>query len=341
VEDVSVDRHNFLVLTGAELVLPVYEWRLNPGPWAAYQDDGGRQVSTALVEDLEHLVSLRRRMDDEHGGEPLLEMLHADLRFVVDLLKHRSYTGDVGRRLYGVAGEVARLAGWVASDSSRYAAAQQYSLAALRASAAVGDRALGVNVVGQMGIQAYSAGRIPDTTQLMDVAVTEARATPGVVQAIAWARAGRARAKAGNASAARQALDVANRSLGRAVDGDAPAWAYWVDQTLITGVVGLSLFDLGDYPGATRELAAALESYGDAYPRDRAEWLGTIATARLRTGNIEAGCESGRTAVDLLAGQVHSARGSTVLEGFRQELPAYKNTGAACEFAEYSSARLG
>src|SRR5262249_6758584 len=52
VEVVLVDRRNFLVLTGAELVLPVYAWRLNPGPWAAYQDDGGHQVSSALVEDL-------------------------------------------------------------------------------------------------------------------------------------------------------------------------------------------------------------------------------------------------------------------------------------------------
>src|SRR5262249_58593299 len=127
---------------------------------------------------LEYLVSIRRRMDDEHGGEPLIEMLHADLRFVVDLLKHRSYGGDTGRRLYAVAGEIASLAGWVASDSARHAAAQQYYLAALRASAVVGNRALGVNIVGHMGMQAYWTGGISDATQLMDVAVTEARATP-------------------------------------------------------------------------------------------------------------------------------------------------------------------
>jgi transcriptional regulator with XRE-family HTH domain len=341
VEVVLVDRRGFLVLTGSELILPVYEWRLNPGPWAAYQDDGGRQVSVALVEDLEQLVSIRRRMDDEHGGEPLLEMLHADLRFVVDLLKHRSYNGDIGRRLYAVAGEVAQIAGWLASDSARHAAAQQYSLAALRASAAVGDRALGVNVVGQMGVQALWAGRISDATQLMNVAVTEARATPAVVQAMASARAGRAHAKAGNAPATRQALNDADRSLSLAVDGDTPTWAYWIDQTRITEWAGQSLFDLGDYPAATRELAAALEAYGDSYPRDRASLLGQIATAQLRTGNIEAGCESGRTAVDLLAGQVHSARALTVLKGFRQELSTYESTGPAREFAEYSSARLG
>jgi hypothetical protein len=188
-------------------------------------------------------------MDDEHGGEPLLELLHADLRFVVDLLKHRSYSGDMGRRLHTVAGEVARLAGWAASDSDRHAAAQQYYLAALRASAAVGDRALGANIVGHMGMQAYSTGRLSEATQLMDVAVTEAKATPAVVQAMAWMRAGRAHAMAGNAQAARQALNDANRSLGRAVDGDTPTWAYWVDQSTITAMTGTALFDLGTIQG--------------------------------------------------------------------------------------------
>jgi tetratricopeptide (TPR) repeat protein len=336
---VLVDRRNFIVLTGAELLLPVYAWRLSPGSWGAYQDDG-RQVSAALVEDLEQLVSIRHRMDDE-GVELLLEMLHADLRFVVDLLKHRSYTGDVGRRLYAVAGEFADLAAWAASEADRHAAAQQYYLAALRASAAVGDRALAVKVVSSMGMQAHYAGRLSDATQLMDVAVTEARATPVAVQAMVLGFAGQAHAKAGNAPAARQALNDANRSLGRAVNGDTPTWAYWVNQAQITAQAGRALFSLGDYPGATRELAAALEAGGDSNPRQRAKWLGIIATAQLRTGNLEAGCESGRKAVDLLSGRPHSAPGLALLKSFRQELSAYEGAEATREFAEYSSARLG
>lgn len=342
VKGVLVDRRGFIVLTGAELFLPVYAWRLNSGPWAAYQDVGRpRRVSIALVEEVEQLAAIRRRMDDEHGGEPLLDMLHADLRFVVDLLNNGTYTGDVGGRLHAIAGEIARLAGWAAMETARHAAAQQYYLAALRASAAAGDRALGVNVVGIMGKHAYSTGRNSEATQLMEAAVTEAKATPAVVQAMAWARAGRAHAIAGNGQAARKALHDADRYLGRAVDGDTPAWAYWVDQTRIATQVGQALFDLGDYPGAVRELATALDVIGDSYPRDRAKWLGRIATAQLRTGNVEAGCEAGRKAVDLLSGQVYSARGLAFLNTFRQELSAYESTEAAREFAAYSSARLG
>ena len=123
-EVVLVDRRGFVVLTGAELLLPVYAWRVNSGAWNAYQDDGRRQVSAALVEEVERLVSIRRKMDDEHGGGPLLEMLHSDLRFVADLLKNGTYTDHVGRRLHAVAGELARLAGWTAFEGGRHAAAQ-------------------------------------------------------------------------------------------------------------------------------------------------------------------------------------------------------------------------
>ena len=339
-EVVFVDRRGFVVLTGAELLLPVYAWRVNSGAWNAYQDGGRRQVSAALVEEVERLVSIRRKMDDEHGGGPLLEMLHSDLRFVADLLKNGTYTDHVGRRLHAVAGELARLAGWTAFDSGRHAAAQQYYLAALRAAAATGDRALGVNVVGFMGLQAYWTGRTSDAIQLMDVAVAEAKAAPAVVQAMACSRAGLASAKAGNAQAARAALNDASRQLACATDGDAPSWAYWFDETVITRTAGWALFDLGDYSGATRELTTAVQALGAAYPRDRAIDLGRLAMAQLRTGNLEAGCESGRQAVDLLSGRVDSVWGLSFLRIFRQELTAYEGADAARDFLAYSADRL-
>lgn len=115
-EVVFVDRREFVVLTGAELLLPVYAWRVNSGAWNAYQDGGRRQVSAALVEDVERFVSIRRTMDEQHGGGPLLEMLHSDLRFVADLHKHGTYTDHVGRRLHAVAGELARLAGFSSAE---------------------------------------------------------------------------------------------------------------------------------------------------------------------------------------------------------------------------------
>jgi len=75
-------------------------------------------------------------------------------------------------------------------------------------------------------------------------------------------------------------------------------------------------------------------------PRDRALDLGRLATAQLRTGNLEAGCESGRQAVDLLSGHVDSARGHGLLRTFQQELTAYEGADTTRDFLAYSADRL-
>jgi hypothetical protein len=339
-EHAIVDRREFLGLTGAELLLPVYTWRLSPGPWLAYRENGNR-VSSALVDEIEQLTSVRRRMDDERGGGSLLEMLHADLRFVTDLLKQGSYSEGIGNRLHAAAAELARLAGWAAHDSGRHAAAQQYYFAGLRAATAVGDHALAVNIVGFLGIQAYSTSRAGDATQLLDIAASEARRkTLPIVQAMTSARAGRAQAKVGDAAAARAALSKSSRMLSRASDGSAPAWAYWVDETRLTAQLGRALFDMADYAAAERELLAAVQSCGSRYPRDRATWLGRIAIARLRTGKLDEACDAGRQAVDLVANHIESQRSRSFLDAFQAELSAVGASSTSRDFLDYAKAHL-
>ncbi|TDB84476.1 hypothetical protein E1264_24495 [Actinomadura sp. KC216] len=339
-EGALVDRRAFLGAVGAELLLPVMTWRLNPGPWLAYRE-GGRRVSPAMLDDLERLIAVRRKMDDEHGGGALLGMLHSDLRFVADLIRNGSYHAEIGQRLHMVAAELARLAGWSAFDSGRHAAAQQYYLSALRAAASVGDTALGVNIVGFMGIQAYSTGNNRDAAQLMDVATAEAVKTPAIIQAMAWARAGRAQAKIGDTNETQRALNKAEHLFGRAVHGDTPPWAYWVDEARIMAQRGRALYDLGDYNGAESELMSAITSCGEQYPRDRATWLGRVAISKLRTDRMDEGCSSGREAVDLLADQVDSDRGLDFLRTFKRELAPHEDSATAREFMEYASERLG
>ena len=338
-ERVNVDRRKFLALIGPELLLPIYTWRLNPGPWLLYRAHG-QQVSPALVDEIERLTSVRRHMDDEHGGGTLLDMLHSDLRFVTEMLRHGRYKDDVGKRLYSAVAELSRLAGWAAFDSGRHAAAQQYYFAGMRAAAAIGDHALAVNIVGFLGIQAYSTGRLNDSVQLMDVAASESRKTPAIVQAMTWARTGRAYAKVGDKTTARAALDTATKFLGKSVNGDTPSWAYWVDETRLKAQIGRALFDLGDFETSERDLESAVIECGEKYPRDRATWQGRIAIAQLRTGKLEEACMSGRQTVDLLADHVDSDRGLGFLRMFRDELEPFANSSSAHEFLAYANSRL-
>jgi tetratricopeptide (TPR) repeat protein len=284
---------------------------------------------------------VRRHMDDEHGGEVLLGMLHSDLRFVTEMLKNGRYRDDVGKRLYAAVAELSRLAGWAAFDSGRHAAAQQYYFAGMRAASAIGDHATAVNIVGFLGIQAYTTGRLGDSVQLIEVATAESRKTPAIVQAMIWARAGRAYAKVGDTSTARNALETATTFLGRSVDGDTPSWAYWVDETRLKAQIGRALFDLGDFGTAERDLTAAVAECGEKYPRDRATWQGRVAIAQLRTGKLDEACLSGRQTVDLLADHVDSERGLGFLRAFRDELAPYSSAFAADEFLNYAGERLG
>ena len=117
----------------------------------------GKRVDHAVVDDLERVADARRRLDDALGGGSLLPSTREDLRLVVALLKNSSYAEEVGRRLYAVAAEFGRLAGWLAFEANQPATAQRYFLAALRAAHVSGDRALGANILGFMGSQAANS----------------------------------------------------------------------------------------------------------------------------------------------------------------------------------------
>lgn len=210
----------------------------------------------------------------------------------------------------------------------------------MRAASALGDHALAVNIVGFLGIQAYSTGRLTDSVQLMDAATVESRKTPAIVQSMTWARAGRAYAKVGDKTAARAALDTASKLLGQTIDGDTPPWAYWVDEMRLTAQIGRALFDLGDYEAANRDLTSAVVACEDKYPRDRATWQGRIAISELRTGNLEQACASARQTVDLLADHVDSERGLNFLRTFKDDLTSFEDASATHEFREYAESKL-
>ena len=128
--------------------------------------------------------------------------------------------------------------------------------------------------------------------------------------------------------------------MGRATGGDAPAWSYWVDESRMAAQTGRALCDLGDHKSGQKEITAVIQSWGSAYPRDRAKLHGYLAISHLRTGDVDAACESGRRAVDLLADQVDSDGARRRLRSFEKELAPFKDSTAAREFMNYASSRL-
>ena len=169
----SMERRHFMAMTGLVLTAVAHQWLLDPSRVAA--SVLGKRVDHAVVDDLERMAEARRRLDDALGGGSLLPATREDMRLIVALLKNSSYTEEVGRRLYAVAAEFGRIAGWLAFETNQPALAQRYFMAALRSAHVSGDRAVGANVLGYMSIRAAFSDTPKDAVVLTESALNGAR----------------------------------------------------------------------------------------------------------------------------------------------------------------------
>lgn len=126
-------------------------WVFDPVRVPASAQD--QQIDHAVVENMEQLARSQRRLSAALG-EMMSAPVRASLRLVVTLLQNYRYPQDVGRRLYALAVEFGRLAGWLAFDSDQPALAQRYLLAALRAAQVSGDCAAGADILGFLTVVA-------------------------------------------------------------------------------------------------------------------------------------------------------------------------------------------
>lgn len=104
-----------------------HEWLVSDSP-SVVRLRAGRRVGGMLAEALENRVIELRHLDDLLGGGDLFPVVAKELSEVRKVTQSASYTENVGRRLLTVLGELAQLAGWVASDAGRYAQAQRIYL---------------------------------------------------------------------------------------------------------------------------------------------------------------------------------------------------------------------
>ncbi|MYV38396.1 regulator, partial [Streptomyces sp. SID1328] len=81
-----------------------------------------------------------------------------------------SYSEQTGRRLFGAAADLTRLAGWTSYDIAAHGLAQRYFVQALRLAQAAGDRAYGSYVLVTMSRQAVYLGHGREAVQLARVA---------------------------------------------------------------------------------------------------------------------------------------------------------------------------
>jgi hypothetical protein len=188
-----LDRRGFLILGAGATATVANDWLTTEPPQLTAALRGGR-VDAHLVTCFEQRLPALRRIDHTLGGGHVARVVDSELRLVTDLLSNGSYSEPVGQRLFAVAAELGRIAGWASCDAGLHAAAERYWIAALRAAHIANDRGIGANILKSMSLQRAETDRSDEALALARAAREGAKDAPARVVAMLTVRQARTHA---------------------------------------------------------------------------------------------------------------------------------------------------
>jgi hypothetical protein len=264
---------------------------------------GGRRINHVAVSDLAARVHRLRLADDVLAGGDLIAPAFRELRAATKLYRETSHNESVGRGLLVQVGELAQIAGWIASDAGLTAlAARTYRLGASAARQA-GDRSLAANLLGSLAYQHANTGRERDAVDLARAALDEAGPdAPAEVRALFLDRLAWAHARIHDSQPALRALGEAHDALLRKREGEAPRWAYWVNQDELDVMDARVFTELRRPLKALPLLSRALERYDATHAREMALYLSWLAVAYADANEPEEAASATARMLDLTEG---------------------------------------
>ncbi len=270
-------------------------------------------VGSEEIAALEHSVEVFRAWDASRGGGLQRKAVVGQLNEVGGMLAYR-HPPHLQRRLWGVAANLAVLAGWMSHDVGLEPTAQKYFLIAAHAAREGGDRPRAGEALSRAARQMIHLGRPDDALDLMKLAVSGSgdQALPrtrAMLQTIeAWAQA-----SMGRGQAMRRALGQAE-DLFASDNGDVapPSWMQHFDEADLHGMQALSYRTLAehDVPAATParyHAQRALELRGEGFERSKIFDYLSMASACFIAGDPEQADNYARLAL-LTIGQTSSHR---------------------------------
>jgi hypothetical protein len=268
----------------------------------------GRRVSQTTAVDLASRAHGLRLADDVLAGGDLLGPAFRELDAAVRVLRESTHTDAVRRELLRAVGELAQIAGWVASDAADPRAEGTYRLG-LDAAREAGDGPLAAQLAGSLGYHLVNNDHVADGVALSVAAVAEAGPdAPGKTRALFHDRAAWAQTQAGDAQAAMRSLGAAHEALAED-SGDAPDWAYWVTEAELDVMDSRVYTELRRPLRAVPLLVRVLRDYPATSTRERALYESWLAVAYADANEPE---EAARVAAHVieLSGDTASARAS-------------------------------
>ncbi|MER6380938.1 regulator [Streptomyces sp. NPDC001250] len=295
----------------------------------------GHRVTNGDINALRSVGELFRTLDDRFGGGHARQALVRYLEHECEPMLRGSYDEQSGRRLFGAAADLTRLAGWTSYDIAAHGLAQRYFVQALRLAQAAGDRAYGSYVLVTMSRQAVYLGHGREAMQLARVAQQGmGTAGPPVVQALLHACEARAHGVLGEVRACTAALVRAERALETARPGDeVPYWAKFFDEAQLADEFGHCHRDLQQFRAAAQHAERSLQLRAPAHARSRLFCRVVLATARLGLGELDQACALAAEAAGQAA-EMRSARAIEYVRDFERRLEPYRDAAPVRGYRE-------
>ncbi|MBB4934762.1 transcriptional regulator with XRE-family HTH domain [Lipingzhangella halophila] len=259
-----------------------------------------RRVGQSTAERLSARVHALRLADDVLAGHDLVGPAFRELDSAVTLLRESTQTEEVGTALRVAVGELAQIAGWIASDAGRHDQAERTYRLGLSAAREAGDATLAGQLAGSLAYQWSNTHRESDGVELAEAALTEAGdEAPPRARALFWDRVAWAHTKTGNARSAMRALGEAAEALSRHGGEDEPTWLYWVDAGELQVMEARSFTELRRPLRAVPLLNDVLSRYDATHAREMALYLSWLAVAYADANEPEQAANVARRMLDM------------------------------------------
>ncbi|MFE0175145.1 helix-turn-helix domain-containing protein [Streptomyces sp. NPDC059002] len=291
-------------------------------------------LSAATLEAFHSSIEDYWRRDDQHGGEALRPAIVGQLRYVVGLLKENR-PAAIQNGLYGVAAELARLAGWTYFDARQYNQARAYFTEALQLARESDDRQTMANVLACMSLQATYQDKPADSLAFVTAAQDQARTalgtTPRVLSMLSM-REAFAHATLGNRDSTHRAIGEAHHHFEAIQANDLdPSWVTYFDEPKLIVDTGIAHGRLGEAATAEPLIADALRRENHSNQRGRAFHAFWLARTQLDQGKLDQACHTATQALES-ASVVASERVTGHLREFYDQLAPHRQEPVALAF---------
>ncbi|MFJ5550926.1 hypothetical protein [Streptomyces sp. NPDC093225] len=242
---------------------------------AGYDRYEAAPIGSQEIEALERSVEVFRAWDASRGGGLQRKAVVGQLNEVGGMLAYR-HPEHLQRRLWGVAANLAVLAGWMSHDVGLEPTAQKYFIIAAHAAREGGDRPRAGEALSRAARQMVHLGKPHEALDLMKLAqsgsgertLPRTRAMLHTVEAWAQAAMGRGQAMRRTLGEAED-LFVSDKN-----DVPPPSWMQHFDEADMHGMQALAYRTLADHdpsaaPVAKRHALEALRLRGTGYQRSQ------------------------------------------------------------------------